>query len=165
MEVTPMHFPIGDREVESILIKEGLDGRESRSARSRDLRPKADQERDAAQGRARSGQGARDVRSGVHYAHEVLKELGLDETPVDKLHEIPAVALEEAARKLPFGKLGPVVDGRTLVDQPWDPDAPAISAHVPVIVIFGDTDSHITNDPDRETWLFLPALPRSDRFV
>jgi para-nitrobenzyl esterase len=67
-------------------------------------------------------------------AREVLTALGLDETQVDKLREVPAARLEEAVRRLPFDRIGPVVDGRTLLDQPWEPSAPANSAHVPMIV-------------------------------
>jgi para-nitrobenzyl esterase len=49
-------------------------------------------------------------------------------------------------------RLGPVVDGRSLPAQPWDPTAPALSAHVPVIVgtckdearwLFGSQDASL----------------------
>ena len=67
-------------------------------------------------------------------ARAVLHTLGLDETQLDKLHAVPASTLEEAGRTLSFGQMRPVVDGQTLLNQPWDPSAPAISATVPLIV-------------------------------
>jgi para-nitrobenzyl esterase len=49
----------------------------------------------------------------------------------------------------------------SLANVPW----PAYTLDQRPAMVFGDTGSHITNDPDRETRLFLQSLSRSDRFV
>jgi len=104
-------------------------------------------------------------------ARAVLTTLGLDETQVDRLQEAPATRLEEAVRHLPFGQIGPVVDGRTLLDQPWDPAAPTLSAPVPVIVgtcqdearwLFGSGDAALFDLDEagmRERLARLRSLP------
>ncbi len=84
-------------------------------------------------------------------AAALLAKLGLDGASVDKLQQIPVEQLEAAAvavteHPMPrtgiidFRRIGamlgwaPVVDGRVLPRQPFTPDAPAISANVPLLV-------------------------------
>ena len=84
-------------------------------------------------------------------AEELLARLGLDASSVDKLQQIPVNQLEAAAvavttHPMPrsgiidFRRIGsllgwaPVVDGRVLPRQPFEPDAPAQSAHIPLLV-------------------------------
>jgi para-nitrobenzyl esterase len=65
----------------------------------------------------------------------LLGQLGVGAGDVERLQDIPfdrIVAALEAARR-PFG-FGPVVDGRALPRHPFDPDAPAISADVPLLL-------------------------------
>ncbi len=84
-------------------------------------------------------------------AGELLTQLGLDPSSVDKLQQIPVEQLEAAAVAvtthpaprsgvMDFRHIGsllgwaPVVDGRVLPRQPFAPDAPAQSADVPLLV-------------------------------
>jgi para-nitrobenzyl esterase len=95
-------------------------------------------------------QGATEEQSS-RLADTLLKKLGLDASSVDKLQDIPADQLEAAAVAVTFhprppssiidfrrvsALLGwaPVVDGKTLPQHPFDPQAPAISAQVPLLV-------------------------------
>jgi len=88
-------------------------------------------------------------------AKALLAKLGLAENQVDELQKIPAEKLFAASQGdgpgmpgmpgIPRGPMvGPVVDGRTIMQQTWDPKAPEISADIPMI---------IGNDKD-ETTLF-----------
>ncbi|HEX3985847.1 MAG TPA: carboxylesterase/lipase family protein [Acidobacteriaceae bacterium] len=84
-------------------------------------------------------------------AGELLAKLNLDASSVEKLHDLPFSEIEAAAvavttHPMPrngiidfrhIGKMlgwGPVVDGQVLPRQPFDPDAPAQSANVPLLV-------------------------------
>ncbi len=62
----------------------------------------------------------------------VLKELNLSESRIDELRTMPMEQLIRASRAA--GYYGPVKDGRTLVRDPFDPDAPPLSAHIPMIL-------------------------------
>ena len=78
----------------------------------------------------------------------VLSELNLTKSQVAKLDDIPIdslmIAAQAALRKVSVpagarsvvGRIGwgPVVEGRVVPAHPFDPAAPAISAHVPLIV-------------------------------
>jgi para-nitrobenzyl esterase len=79
---------------------------------------------------------------------EVMHQLGLGRGDVDKLQDMPVDRLVGAAAEMikklgaaapvfrrQFGVAGwwPTVDGTVLPRHPFDPDAPAISAHVPLI--------------------------------
>ncbi len=65
-------------------------------------------------------------------ARGVLAKLGISEKEVDKLRSVPAADLHAASP--PGLGVGPVVDSRSIPVQTWDPKAPAISAHVPMII-------------------------------
>jgi para-nitrobenzyl esterase len=68
-------------------------------------------------------------------ARSFLGQLGVATGDLDRLQEIPfdrIVAALEAARP-PLG-FGPVVDGRVLPRHPFDPDAPVVSADVPLLI-------------------------------
>jgi len=62
-------------------------------------------------------------------AKAVLAKLGIAENRVEDLQKVPAAQLFKAA---PGGM--PIVDGRSIPAQTWDPDAPAISSNVPMII-------------------------------
>lgn len=81
----------------------------------------------------------------------LLAKLGLDASSIDKLQQIPVEQLEAAAVAatahpapasgiIDFRHIGallgwaPVVDGKVLPRQPFEPDAPAQSAHIPLLV-------------------------------
>jgi para-nitrobenzyl esterase len=84
-------------------------------------------------------------------AGQLLANLGLDASSVDKLQQIPVEQLEAAAMAvtthpmthsgiIDFRHIGsllgwaPVVDGKVLPRQPFAPDAPAQSADIPLLV-------------------------------
>jgi para-nitrobenzyl esterase len=104
-------------------------------------------------------------------ARTVLTSLDLQEAQVDRLQEVPARQLEEAVRTALMGRIRPVVDGQTLLAQPWDPTAPALSAPVPLIVgtcqdearwLFGHRDASLFALDEaslRERLAHLRALP------
>jgi para-nitrobenzyl esterase len=94
---------------------------------------------------------------------EVMHQLGLTRGDVDKLQEIPVDRLVGAAAEMisklsapspvfrrSYGLSGwwPTVDGTVLPRHPFDPDAPAVSAHVPLIT--GTVFNEQTNALDRE---------------
>jgi para-nitrobenzyl esterase len=90
----------------------------------------------------------------------VLKELNLPESRIAELRSIPMEQLIQATRA--GGYMGPVKDGRTLVRDPFDPDAPPLSAHIPMIL--GNTHDETRlliggGDPSTFdlTWETLPA--------
>lgn len=65
-------------------------------------------------------------------ARTVLGKLGVGADKLDALTGMSAAQIYSA-----FGqglRVSPVVDGRSLPSQPWDPKAPAISAHIPMII-------------------------------
>jgi para-nitrobenzyl esterase len=96
--------------------------------------------------------------------HEVLSELDLQSAPVERLQQVPADAFLDASRKVDSthirnGKLiaerqiyMPVVDGRSLLRDPFDPNAPLESAEVPLIV--GCTVDEETNMGLKHPYLF-----------
>ena len=61
----------------------------------------------------------------------VLERLGLSAGQVDQLQQVPADKLVAAARG---NNPTPVLDGRSIPEQTWTPDAPAISATIPMII-------------------------------
>lgn len=75
--------------------------------------------------------------------HALLAELKLSRQEVDKIQTMPLdqlyAASRAAAAKLggdsrgPFG-YRPVVDGKVIAAHPFDPAAPAVSAHVPLLI-------------------------------
>ncbi len=97
-------------------------------------------------------------------AEAVLQHLGLRPDQIDALQALPLARLQEAVvpaqATLPRPRLplldrynfGPVIDGNLLRAHPFDPAAPAISDHVPVMV--GDTkdEAAIFLAPDDAVW-------------
>jgi para-nitrobenzyl esterase len=90
----------------------------------------------------------------------VLRELVLPESRIAELRSIPMERLIQASRAA--GYYGPVKDGRTLLRDPFDPDAPPLSAHIPMIL--GNTHDETRlliggGDPSTFTlsWETLPA--------
>ena len=79
--------------------------------------------------------GPRDAASKT--AETILKELGLKPGQGRELQQAPLDKLMDAGNKARFG---PVVDGRILPANPFDPTATPISADVPVIVGYTRTE-------------------------
>jgi para-nitrobenzyl esterase len=90
----------------------------------------------------------------------MMKELGLSPDRVDDLRTLPMEKLITASRAA--GAFAPVKDGRSLPRDPFDPDAPPLSAHIPMIL--GNTHDEtrvLIGGDDRSlfslTWDVLPA--------
>lgn len=90
----------------------------------------------------------------------VLRALNLPERRVQDLRTLPMERLLEASRAAAY--YGPVHDGRNLIHDPFDPTAPQLSAHVPLIL--GNTHDETRlliggADPSTFTltWETLPA--------
>jgi para-nitrobenzyl esterase len=90
----------------------------------------------------------------------VLAALNLPQSGIDQLRNMPMEQLIQASRAA--GYYGPVKDGRTVVRDPFDPDAPPLSADIPMIL--GNTHDETRlliggSDPSTFalTWETLPA--------
>lgn len=70
---------------------------------------------------------------GTEAARLLLKTLGLNESQVEELQRVPAAQLLGAARGAGLGG-EIVIDGHSVPRQTWDPEAPEVSAGVPLIV-------------------------------
>jgi para-nitrobenzyl esterase len=78
-------------------------------------------------------------------ASKIMAQLGLQPNQVDELQQMPFQKIIAALGPMgPAGRFGPVLDGRNLVsgNGAFDPVAPSISAHVPMIL--GSTLTEIT---------------------
>ncbi len=89
---------------------------------------------------------SRDVAT--NHAKGVLKQLGIEPADIaKKLRSVPQAQLLEAINTMkPPPGFTPVVDGRALSRNPFDPDAPAISANVPILL--GSNATEVTFFPD-----------------
>jgi len=88
-----------------------------------------------------SGPGLRAVpkEKATANAKALLDILGIAPGDVGRLAGLPAAAIQEAASKVaqgegPMGGFSPCVDGLALPRDPFHPDAPAISADIPVMI-------------------------------
>ena len=99
----------------------------------------------------------------------VLAALNLPARRAEELRTLPVMQLIQASHAA--GYYGPVNDGRTLVRDPFDPDAPPLSADIPMIL--GNTHDETryfigTRDPAAFTltWETLPAkLKQNAQFL
>jgi para-nitrobenzyl esterase len=82
-------------------------------------------------------------------AEQYLTKLGLTPKQLDRLQQMPWKQLQEAffsEPRIPGLAGGPVVDGGSLPRDQWSPDAPAVSADVPLMM--GSTETEDAwNDP------------------
>jgi para-nitrobenzyl esterase len=76
---------------------------------------------------------------------EFLAKVGLKPDQAGKLQELPVDRIVQA---LAGGRFGPVVDGKTLPANPFDPTAPEISANVPLLI--GTTQTEVTFFPGQQ---------------
>lgn len=77
-------------------------------------------------------------------AEKFVAKLGITPDRIDELQKLPMEKLLDAMRSLTGPnaiRLGPVVDGRSLPRNPFDPDAPAQSADVPMLIGTNGTES------------------------
>jgi para-nitrobenzyl esterase len=75
-------------------------------------------------------------------AEAFLLQLGLKSHQVDELQKMPQEDLLKAMLATKGLQLAPVVDGRTLPSDPFDPVAPSITAGVPFMI--GSTETEVT---------------------
>jgi len=79
-------------------------------------------------------------------AEKLVAKLGVTPDHIDDLQKLPMEKLLDAMRSLTGPnaiRLGPVVDGRSLPRNPFDPDAPAQSADVPMLIGTNGTESSL----------------------
>ncbi len=101
-----------------------------------------------------------DAPYATELASAVMAELGLKPGQLGELQRTPLDALmaaqTAAVAKMPSsnarGGFRPVVDGAVLPSQPWSPDAPAISADIPVLVGFNRTEATLFLANDKEAF-------------
>ena len=69
-------------------------------------------------------------------AEKMMKVLGLGKTDLDKLVAAPLPDLVRAGAKIQpeMNQFRPVIDGRSLKRHPFDPDAPAMTKDVPMLI-------------------------------
>jgi para-nitrobenzyl esterase len=68
-------------------------------------------------------------------AEAVLSDLGLTQANIEDIRDPQKVPMEKLVAAMHAGKyFGPVHDGRTLPNDPFSPEAPSISANVPMIL-------------------------------
>jgi para-nitrobenzyl esterase len=84
-------------------------------------------------------------------ADSILAALHLKRDQVGRLQKLSVekllTALQQVTHGMPFG-LGPVVDGRALPRHPFTPDAPALSADVPLIVGYNRNETTVLFPPE-----------------
>jgi len=84
----------------------------------------------------------------------LLAKLGLEKNQIDDLQNLPMARLlsaidnRGAAPGTPPFALAPVVDGRSLPRDPFDPAAPEISAEIPLIIGSVNTEGTFFTPPD-----------------
>jgi para-nitrobenzyl esterase len=75
-------------------------------------------------------------------AEALLAKVGLKAGQLDELQKMPIEKLLAASQGVPGLTLSPVVDGRSLPSDPFDPAAPAISSDVPMLI--GSNQTEVT---------------------
>jgi para-nitrobenzyl esterase len=81
-------------------------------------------------------------------AEKVLAQLGLKRDAVDDLQKLPVEKLLAAANANGGIRLGPVVDGKALPRDPFEPAAPEVSLDVPVMIGTAETEGSYFAAPD-----------------
>ena len=90
-------------------------------------------------------------------AKALLAKLGIAENRVEDLQTIPASKLFASG-----SGGGPIVDGRSIPQQTWDPGAPEISATVPLIIgTCKDESAWLIGERDPSTFTLNEADMRS----
>ena len=96
---------------------------------------------------------------GVRYTSLLLGELGLKAGQSRELQSLPMARLLEAndavQKKITLREPGgspnsPMVDGKVIPSHPWDPQGPALSAHVPLLVGYARTEETLYDRPTPE---------------
>jgi len=89
----------------------------------------------------------------------LLQELAIDKSKARDLQNVPMEKLlaanTAANKKIKSGEIGeslnsPVVDGRSIPQQPWDPVGPAVSANIPLMIGWARTEELAFDKPTPE---------------
>lgn len=113
-------------------------------------------------------------RAATQRAQQVLGHFGA--TNPDTLRSMPAAKLLEAVKLRDPSRventglyLGPVLDARNLPVHPFWPEAPAQSAHIPLVIgnTHDETRAFLGSDPSNHalTWDNLPARLEAQQYV
>lgn len=96
----------------------------------------------------------------VHFTELLLAELGLKANQARELQNVPMARLLAANAavndRIPLAEPGmvansPMVDGNAVPRHPWDPDAPALSADIPLLIGYVRTEETLYDRPTPET--------------
>ena len=94
----------------------------------------------------------------IHHTEMLLAELGLKQAR--DLQAVPVVRLlaanDAVLKKFPAREVGgvpnsPMIDGKALPRHPFDPDAPAISAKIPLLMGWAHTEETLYDRPTAES--------------
>ncbi len=112
-----------------------------------------------------SGPGLRGItrEAATKTAKSFMAALQLQPNQVEELQKLRVAKLLEAVKTvtqgMPVGGFGPVVDGHALPRDPFTPDAPAVSADVPIIVGYNKDETTILFPPPGVFSLDWTTLP------
>jgi para-nitrobenzyl esterase len=96
----------------------------------------------------------------IHYSELLLAELGLRRDQARDLQSVPlpqllaanAAALKKTDQTAPgYVPNTPMVDGKAIPTDPWDPAAPALSANIPLLIGWARTEETFFDRPNPET--------------
>ena len=94
-------------------------------------------------------------------ADEVVKKLGLTKDTIQDIFSKTVSEIQAAAEGIPGAGSGPVLDGRSIARNPFDPDGPPQSADVPLLIGCNRTEGTSLTSADSPnhslTWETLPA--------
>jgi para-nitrobenzyl esterase len=87
----------------------------------------------------------------IHQTELLLRKLGMQPRQARDLQNIPVEKLlaadAEVQKEITLREPGmvadsPMVDGKALPNQPWDPSAPAVSANIPLLIGWARSEEH-----------------------
>ena len=96
----------------------------------------------------------------IHYSRLLLTELGLrgdqarelQSVPLDRLLAANAAALKKTDQTAPgYTPNTPMVDGKAIPTDPWDPAGPAMSAKIPLHIGWARTEETLYDRPTPDT--------------
>lgn len=92
-----------------------------------------------------------DAETATQSAKSIMEKLGISK--VEDLLKIPASELLKAGSRGLMGSM-PVIDGQTLFRHPWDPDAPEMSASIPLMIGNDKDESTLFAAMDKENDIY-----------
>jgi para-nitrobenzyl esterase len=96
----------------------------------------------------------------IQYSQLLLAELGLrrdqarelQSVPLDRLLTANSAALKKTDQTAPgYTANTPMVDGKAIPDNPWDPAGPAMSAKIPLLIGWARTEETLYDRPTPES--------------